>query len=123
MRTTEQTGRPRCGPTRCRSGCSTVARCGPWRTVNPPARVNSVREATAGWSHTGLREKNAIFSAVAALTDRVLRCGAGRRGRWGSPDPQLLVVLDEAANICWTADLPTLYSHLGSRGIVPVTIL
>jgi type IV secretory pathway TraG/TraD family ATPase VirD4 len=32
-------------------------------------------------------------------------------------------VLDEAANICKIADLPKLYSHLGSRGIVPVTIL
>jgi type IV secretory pathway TraG/TraD family ATPase VirD4 len=32
-------------------------------------------------------------------------------------------VLDEAANICRIADLPTLYSHLGSRGIVPVTVL
>ena len=33
------------------------------------------------------------------------------------------MVLDEAANICRIADLPDLYSHLGSRGIVPVTIL
>jgi type IV secretory pathway TraG/TraD family ATPase VirD4 len=32
-------------------------------------------------------------------------------------------VVDEAANICKVADLPRLYSHLGSRGIVPVTIL
>jgi type IV secretory pathway TraG/TraD family ATPase VirD4 len=34
-----------------------------------------------------------------------------------------VVVLDEAANICRIADLPELYSHLGSRGITPVTIL
>jgi TraM recognition site of TraD and TraG len=33
------------------------------------------------------------------------------------------VPLDEAANICHIADLPDLYSHLGSRGITPVTIL
>jgi type IV secretory pathway TraG/TraD family ATPase VirD4 len=46
---------------------------------------------------------------------------AERRG--GRLDPPLLVVLDEAANICKIADLPRLYSHLGSRGIVPVTIL
>ncbi|MFD0856322.1 TraG/TraD/VirD4 family protein, partial [Actinomadura adrarensis] len=38
-------------------------------------------------------------------------------------DPPLVVALDEAANICRIADLPQLYSHLGSRGIVPVTIL
>jgi len=35
----------------------------------------------------------------------------------------MLVLLDEAANICRIADLPQLYSHLGSRGIVPLTIL
>ena len=35
----------------------------------------------------------------------------------------MVVILDEAANICRIADLPELYSHLGSRGMVPVTIL
>jgi type IV secretory pathway TraG/TraD family ATPase VirD4 len=61
---------------------------------------------------------------VAAFADRVMVEATGlaeRRG--GRLDPPLLVVLDEAANICKIADLPKLYSHLGSRGIVPVTIL
>lgn len=61
---------------------------------------------------------------VAALTDRVMRAAvsaAERRG--GRLDPPMVVVLDEAANICRIADLPDLYSHLGSRGVVPVTIL
>ncbi|MGH7645470.1 MAG: type IV secretory system conjugative DNA transfer family protein, partial [Gemmatimonadales bacterium] len=61
---------------------------------------------------------------VAAFADRVMADAttlAERRG--GRLDPPLLVVLDEAANICKIADLPKLYSHLGSRGIVPVTIL
>jgi hypothetical protein len=35
----------------------------------------------------------------------------------------MVVVLDEAANICRIADLPQLYSHLGSRGVIPLTIL
>ena len=35
----------------------------------------------------------------------------------------MVVVLDEAANVCRIGDLPELYSHLGSRGIVPLTIL
>ena len=35
----------------------------------------------------------------------------------------MVLILDEAANICRIADLPDLYSHLGSRGMVPVTIL
>jgi len=61
---------------------------------------------------------------VAAFADRVMQDAtrlAERRG--GRLDPPLLVVLDEAANICKIADLPQLYSHLGSRGIIPVTIL
>ncbi len=61
---------------------------------------------------------------VAALTDRVMRAGvvcAERAG--GRLDPPMLVLLDEAANICRIADLPALYSHLGSRGIIPLTIL
>ncbi|HEX2808962.1 MAG TPA: TraG/TraD/VirD4 family protein, partial [Kineosporiaceae bacterium] len=43
--------------------------------------------------------------------------------RAGRLDPPLLVLLDEAANICRIGDLPQLYSHLGSRGIVVLTIL
>ena len=61
---------------------------------------------------------------VAALTDRVLRAGvvaAEKRG--GRLDPPMVLALDEAANICRIADLPALYSHLGSRGIIPWTIL
>jgi type IV secretory pathway TraG/TraD family ATPase VirD4 len=61
---------------------------------------------------------------VAALTDRVMReatRAAERRG--GRLDPPMVVVLDEAANVCRIADLPDLYSHLGSRGIIPMTIL
>ena len=41
----------------------------------------------------------------------------------GRLDPPMVVVLDEAANICRIADLPQLYSHLGSRGVIPLTIL
>ncbi|MDW4911653.1 TraG/TraD/VirD4 family protein, partial [Streptomyces sp. ADMS] len=38
-------------------------------------------------------------------------------------DPPALCVLDEAANVCKISDLPDLYSHLGSRGVIPMTIL
>jgi type IV secretory pathway TraG/TraD family ATPase VirD4 len=62
---------------------------------------------------------------VAALTDRVLHEGTRLaekldRGRLDAP---MVVILDEAANICRIADLPALYSHLGSRGIFVLTIL
>lgn len=41
-------------------------------------------------------------------------------GRLLSP---LLAVLDEAANVCLWRDLPALYSHYGSRGILIMTFL
>jgi type IV secretory pathway TraG/TraD family ATPase VirD4 len=60
---------------------------------------------------------------VAALTDRVLRAAVSAAEAGGRLDPPLVAVLDEAANICRIGDLPALYSHLGSRGVIPVTIL
>ncbi len=61
---------------------------------------------------------------VAALTDRVFRDAVrAAETQGGRLDPPLVPVLDEAANICKIADLPDLYSHLGSRGIPAVTIL
>ena len=70
---------------------------------------------------------------VAALTDQVMRAGTRQAESSGAGaaighgggrlDPPLVIVLDEAANICRIADLPDLYSHLGSRGITPITIL
>ncbi len=70
------------------------------------------------------KSRSAAAPLIAALTDCVMRaaeCLAERAG--GRLDPPLVVVLDEAANICRIADLPDLYSHLGSRGITPVTVL
>jgi type IV secretory pathway TraG/TraD family ATPase VirD4 len=61
---------------------------------------------------------------VAALTDQIVRNTiAHAEAAGGRIDPPLLAVLDEAANICKIADLPQLYSHLGSRGILPITII
>jgi type IV secretory pathway TraG/TraD family ATPase VirD4 len=61
---------------------------------------------------------------VAALVDALFRAGqVAAEAAAGRLDPPMVVVLDEAANVAKIADLPKLYSHLGSRGIVPVTIL
>nr|WP_231135089.1 type IV secretory system conjugative DNA transfer family protein [Motilibacter deserti] len=61
---------------------------------------------------------------VAALTDRMMREGVqAAELRGGRLDPPMMVLLDEAANICRIGDLPSLYSHLGSRGVIPLTIL
>jgi type IV secretory pathway TraG/TraD family ATPase VirD4 len=41
----------------------------------------------------------------------------------GRLDVPLLAVLDEVANVCRWRELPDLYSHYGSRGIVVLSIL
>ncbi|GAA2535301.1 MULTISPECIES: type IV secretory system conjugative DNA transfer family protein [Streptomyces] len=61
---------------------------------------------------------------IAAAADAVMRAAvivAEHSG--GRLDPPALCVLDEAANVCRISDLPDLYSHLGSRGVIPMTIL
>lgn len=61
---------------------------------------------------------------IAACADSVMRAATARAERAGGRlDPPMLAILDEAANVCKISDLPDLYSHLGSRGIIPITIL
>jgi type IV secretory pathway TraG/TraD family ATPase VirD4 len=72
-----------------------------------------------------LSKKGGPSSAlVAAIADAIFTAAteAGERhgGRLSTP---MRAILDEAANICKIADLPDLYSHLGSRGITPFVIL
>ncbi|HTT52861.1 MAG TPA: TraM recognition domain-containing protein [Streptosporangiaceae bacterium] len=70
------------------------------------------------------KSRSAAAPLIAALSDTVMRAAERHAERLGGRlDPPLVVPLDEAANICRIADLPDLYSHLGSRGIVPITIL
>ncbi|GAA2105629.1 hypothetical protein GCM10009801_81820 [Streptomyces albiaxialis] len=64
----------------------------------------------------------AITASIADLIFRGGTLAAERNGTGRLPIP-LRAVLDEAANVCRIADLPKLYSHLGGRGINPVTIL
>ena len=60
----------------------------------------------------------ALTVAVVEATEELAAGSAG--GRLSVP---LLGVLDEAANVCRWRELPNLYSHYGSRGIVLMTIL
>ena len=60
----------------------------------------------------------ALTVAVVEAAEELAARSAG--GRLSTP---LLGVLDEAANVCRWRDLPNLYSHYGSRGIVLMTIL
>lgn len=60
----------------------------------------------------------ALAVAVTEAAERLARISP--HGRLPRP---MVLVLDEAANICRWATLPDLYSHLGSRGIVVLTFL
>ncbi|MGV9883005.1 type IV secretory system conjugative DNA transfer family protein [Streptomyces sp. NPDC003006] len=61
---------------------------------------------------------------IAACADSVMWAATAQAERAGGRlDPPMLAILDEAANVCKISDLPDLYSHLGSRGIIPITIL
>lgn len=85
-----------------------------------PARFAGTRDAL----YLITESRSAASPLIAGITDLVMRAGRRRAEQAGGRlDPPLVLVLDEAANICKISDLPDLYSHLGSRGIIPVTIL
>ncbi|MDN5763240.1 MAG: TraM recognition domain-containing protein [Microlunatus sp.] len=62
---------------------------------------------------------------VTALTVAVVEAGEelAKQSAFGRLSVPMLGVLDEAANVCRWRELPNLYSHYGSRGIVLMTIL
>jgi type IV secretory pathway TraG/TraD family ATPase VirD4 len=100
--------------------------------VTPPAAGRPVAELATGTFPASsdtvyLLSKEGAGAAsplVAALADQVFRAAVRHaEAAGGRIDPPLLAVLDEAANICKIADLPQLYSHLGGRGVVPITII
>ncbi|WP_051179977.1 type IV secretory system conjugative DNA transfer family protein [Nocardia concava] len=67
-------------------------------------------------SATGLT--TALVGCIVDQALTVARASTGGR----LPDP-LLAILDEAANVCRLKELPKLYSHLGSQGVVALTFL
>lgn len=61
-----------------------------------------------------------VTALTVAVVEAAERRGIREGGRLRLP---LVGVLDEAANVCRWQDLPDLYSHYGSRGIVLMTVL
>jgi type IV secretory pathway TraG/TraD family ATPase VirD4 len=113
---------------RTAASCLSDPRIMAW--VSPPASALvqlDVREFAHSTDTLYLLSKDGAGSAaplVAAFTDQILRAAvSAAEGQGGRLDPPLYALLDEAANICKISDLPLLYSHFGSRGILPVTIL
>jgi type IV secretory pathway TraG/TraD family ATPase VirD4 len=97
-----------------------------WVTPQPGLPAFRPAELLRGTGTLYLLSESLSYAAplIAAVTDGVLRTGirlAQMAG--GRLDPPVPVVLDECANICRIADLPNLYSYLGSHGLCPVTIL
>lgn len=62
-----------------------------------------------------------VTALTVAVVEAAEELAAGSPG--GRLRTPLLGVLDEAANVCRWRELPNLYSHYGSRGIVLMTIL
>ncbi|MEU9481186.1 TraM recognition domain-containing protein [Streptomyces sp. NPDC048191] len=100
--------------------------------VTPPSGLAKIREfkpeafaTSKGTLFLLSKDGGGSASAViAAAADAVMRAAVIQAERDGGRlDAPLLAILDEAANVCKIADLPDLYSHLGSRGVIPVTIL
>lgn len=58
---------------------------------------------------------------VGLITDTAIR--EAERSEGGRLDTPLVAVLDEAANVVKLSKLPKMYSHWGSRGIIPLTFL
>ena len=101
------------------------------RWITPPSDPTIARFDPATFATTTdtiyLLSKDGAGAAsplVAGLTDQIFWYGQRQAEGCGGrlPDP-MIAVLDEAANIVKIPDLPDLYSHLGSRGIIPITIL
>ncbi|MYV97293.1 type IV secretory system conjugative DNA transfer family protein [Streptomyces sp. SID3343] len=97
--------------------------------VTPRADLDQFRPAdfATGTDTLFLLSKDGGGSAgaiIAAAADGVMRAAVAQAERAGGRlDPPMLAILDEAANVCKISDLPDLYSHLGSRGVIPITIL
>ncbi|MBT2509188.1 TraM recognition domain-containing protein [Streptomyces sp. ISL-98] len=96
-----------------------------WVTPQKDVREFKPAEFVTSTDTLFLLSKDGGASAlIAACADSVMRAATAQAERAGGRlDPPMLAILDEAANVCKISDLPDLYSHLGSRGIIPITIL
>ncbi|WP_211122342.1 type IV secretory system conjugative DNA transfer family protein [Streptomyces yatensis] len=112
------------------ASCLLDPRIADWVTPPPPdSPLREFRPETFATSRDTLfllsKDGGGSASAIiAAAADAVMRAAVLQAERDGGRlDPPMLAILDEAANVCKIQDLPDLYSHLGSRGVIPITIL
>lgn len=93
---------------------SSQPRKGPGGTPSAPTLFSLSRE--------GAGSAGPIVLALTAAVVQAAETHAATSPRGRLPVP-MIVVLDEAANVCRWANLPDLYSHYGSRGICIDTVL
>lgn len=92
------------------------------REFSPDAFVGAGGSTLYSLSKEGRGTAGPLVTALTvAVVDAAERLAVKSPG--GRLQTPLLGVLDEAANVCRWAQLPSLYSHYGSRGIVLMTIL
>lgn len=111
------------------ASCLTIRSVLPWVTDDGSRRPHFdpdefVRQGETLYSLSREGRGN-VGGLVTALTVAV--CEAAEEIATASPGGRLAVplsgVLDEAANVCRWSDLPNLYSHYGSRGIILEVVL
>ncbi|GAA2170554.1 hypothetical protein GCM10009846_01360 [Agrococcus versicolor] len=115
------------------AACLTNSRILPW--VTPPEGADKwTRQAFD--PHAFVQHTDTVYALskegagnagllVTALTVAVIEAAEdlAKRSPNGRLVTPMLGVLDEAANVCRWRDLPSLYSHYGSRGIILMTVL
>lgn len=130
IQTTEKTRSGIFSTARTMASCLTYRDVIKW--VTPPAAGETKREFNPdefvlgsntlySLSKEGAGSAGALVTALTVATVTAAEELAKRQG--GRLKLPLLVMLDEAANVCRWGELPNLYSHYGSRGIVINTIL
>lgn len=89
--------------------------------LDPHAFVRST-DTLYSLSMEGAGTASPLVTALTAEVAEAAQVYSSTQYRNRLPVP-LVCVLDEAANVCLWRDLPNLYSHFGSRGILLMTIL
>ncbi|GMA33652.1 type IV secretory system conjugative DNA transfer family protein [Litorihabitans aurantiacus] len=111
--------------------CLTNRSIDPWITANgsgdPRPQLDPAKLLDDGGTlySLSMEGEGSAGPLVTALTVAVVEAAEekARRSPGGRLPTPLLGILDEAANVCRWKQLPSLYSHFGSKGIVLATVL
>lgn len=91
------------------------------RPMFDPIRFATSNDTLCLLSREGVGTAGAFVLSLTAAVAEAAEAQARREG--GRLHKPMLAVLDEAANVCRWRELPDLYSHYGSRGIILMTFL